>query len=488
MSAPAAPPPPWAGGLVRRMTRSRGVAIGAVLALTALVGALDYATGYEMRLATLYLVPIALATWVGGWRPGMLTVVLASLFWLLSFAPTHPYSRVFFFYWEGIVMVAVYCAFVLLLMRLRGALTRADERFSRVLEELYSGVYVADQQSGEVLYANPSLERLSGADPCTLDERTLNERLGFGQALLARGQDGKARAPVAAVSGFVSQEVRHPASGRWYLVRVGPIPWTSGRHVKLHMITDITEQKRANSLKQQHQEMLHKTARLASLAEIASSLAHEINQPLMAIASYNEACLRLLEAQTVNKSELLTALRRCREQAVRAGRIISHVREFIRSKRPSPGLCDINALIGEALELLETQLEDKGVTMRLALSQQALTMHADQTLLVQVILNLLQNAIDAMEACPPERRTLSIESGRSGDGAIVVSVSDQGDGLPDVVGDQLFTPFMTTKAQGLGLGLSICRSVVEAHGGHIGYRANADGGSTFHFALPAQAD
>ena len=469
------------GTLLRRVAARRSVALAVALVLAALVGALDYTTGYELRLATLYLVPIALATWVGGWRPGMLIVVLSGIFWLASFGSSHPYSVIFYFYWEGVVMVAVYSAFVLLLTRLRAALMRADERFSRVLEELYSAVFVADQDSGEVLYANESLARLTDAEPCALSASELVRRLGLAEP--ERAGAGESAAP-----GFVSREARSQTNGRWYLVRIGQIPWTSGRRVELHMITDISEQKRASALKQQHQEMLHKNARLASLAEIASSLAHEINQPLTAIASYNDACLRLLEARVINTQDLRKALQRCREQALRAGRIISHVREFIRSKRPSPSLCDINTLIGEALELLETQFDDKAVTTRLVLSATPLAIRADQTLLVQVILNLLQNAIDAMENAASSRRQLSVYSSRSTDDAIVVSVSDQGDGIPAEFAGELFTPFLTTKAQGLGLGLSICRSVVEAHGGRIWHSANVDGGSSFHFTLPAQVD
>lgn len=465
---------------LHRLGQHPGAALGAALAATALVGAVDYATGYELRLATLYLIPICGATWVGGWLAGTLIVVLAALFWLLSFGSTHPYSVDFFFYWEGVVMVAVYSAFVLLLARLRAALANADERFSRVLEELYSAVYVADQDSGQVLYANQSLARLTGADPLTLDVAELGRRLGL---------EGDFVPPfVPASAAFVSREARQVASGRWYLMRVGQIPWKSGQRARLHMISDITEQKRLHALKKQHQDMLHKNERLATLAEIASSLAHEINQPLMAIASYNDACLRMLDAPKLPRDDLATALRRCREQALRAGNIIGRVREFIRSRRPTPVVCEVNALIREAIDLLETQIADGAIAIRLALLAEPLSIRADPTLLVQVIVNLLQNAIDAMAACPASRRTISVFSARSDDGAIVVTVADQGDGVDAAIAEQLFTPFQTTKSQGLGLGLSICRSVVEAHGGWIWYSTNADGGSSFHFTLPAEVE
>jgi len=471
--------------LTRWATNSPVAASGLALVLVALVATLDHATGYELRFAILYLVPIALATWAGGLRAGVAIVVLSSFFWLVSFGSSHPYSGDFFFYWEGVVMVVVYIAFVLLLARLRVALTRADERFVRVLEELHAAVYVADQDSGRILYANRSLARMIDAEPGALSADELGKRFGLGEAN-AGSTPGKDKE--SSTAQIVAREVRDPISGRWYLVQVVPIPWKSSRRVSVQVITDISEKKRAKALKQQHQDMLHQTARLAALAEIASSLAHEVNQPLMAIASYNDACLRMLAEPGFEQKELVTALKRSREQALRAGKIISRVRDFIRSRRPSPTHFDINALIRESLELLETQLEDNAVTAELSLSETPLMTHADRTLLLQVIVNLLQNAIDAMEESAPSCRRLALSSTRAADGAIVVSVSDQGVGIPEEIAVRLYTPLFTTKSHGLGLGLSICRSVVEAHGGRIWYSANPVSGCTFHFTLPPEID
>ena len=471
--------------LAQRAANSPAAALSLALALAALVAALDFATGFEVRLAVLYLIPISLATWAGGWRAGMPFVALSGLFWLLSFGSSHPYSGDFFFYWEGVVMIAVYIAFVLLLARLRDALNRADERFLRVLEELHSAVFVTDPANGKVLYANQSLARLINADPMALGAEELRVQLGLGNLVTdgSRCADSE-----SGDTGFDSREVRNPSSGRWYLVRIGQIPWESRRLVNLQMITDISAQKRARAMKQQHQDILHQTARLAALAEISSSLAHEVNQPLMAIASYNDACLRMLEAGTYDKNDLLSALQRGREQAHRAGKVIGRVREFIRSRRPSPSHFDINELAREALDLLETQLENNTVTTGLSLSDKPLMAQADRTLLIQVIVNLVQNAIDAMANIAPLDRKLLLSTARTDEGAIVVSVADHGEGIPDYIGEQPYTPLYTTKSQGMGLGLSICRSVVEAHGGRIWHSANLDGGCTFHFTLPSEIE
>ena len=471
------PPQADALALLRRIVASPIAAYGLALLMVALVAALDRATGYELRFAVLYLAPIVLAAWVGGLTAGVLFVALSCFLWLLSFGSSHPYSGDFFFYWEGVAMLAVEIAFVFLLTRLRVALSRADERFVHVLEELQAAVYVADHDSGRILYANHNLARLLDADPDSLDARELGERFGITPLATPQGQ-----------TEFVSREIRNPASGRWYLVKSGPIPWTSRRQVSLQVITEITELKQAQALKRQNQEMLHQTARLASLAEIASTLAHEVNQPLMAIATYNDAGLRMLGGTRFNKDDLVTALQRSREQALRAGKIIRGVRDFIRSRRTTPTDCDINALVRHALDLLETPLDENGIDVALSLSDTPLQARADQTLLVQVILNLAQNAIEAMAKNDPARRKLTITSTRTAEGTIIVSVSDQGRGIPADLGEQPYMPLFTTKLQGMGLGLSICRSVVEAHNGRIWHDKNIDGGCSFHFSLPPETE
>lgn len=472
------PPLLGAAVLLRRAADSLAVAFVWALVLVALVAALDYATGYEARFAILYLVPIALATWAGGWRAGVVIVALSSLSWLVSFRNTHPYSGQLFFYWEDGAMMVVFLVFVALLARLRVALIRADERFLLVLEELHAAVYVADEDTGRILYANRSLARMINADPRALDRAALAKRFGQGDVAALGGHSEPAN------SGFVSREVREETSGRWYLVQFGPIPWKSSRRVSLHVITDISEQKHVQALKRQHRDMLHQSARLATLSEFAASLAHEVNQPLMAIASYNGACLRLLESGNFDQNELFTALQGSRDQALRAGRIISRVRDFFRSRQPQASYCDVNALVRESLELMETQLEDHSMVTVLSLAKALPMVQVDHTLLVQVIVNLLQNALDAMEESPPSRRRLHVATGLDTNGAIELSVSDQGSGIVEAIGEHLYTPFFTTKPKGLGLGLSICRSIVEAHSGRLWHTANAGRGCTFHFTLP----
>lgn len=460
--------------LIQHRPTTTFLAVVAIL----LIGTLDRITGFELRLTPLYLLPIAIMAWIGGWRAAAPLIALATLLWWLLFHAQHPYSNDLYFYWEGIVMAGVALVIAWLITRLRAALDRSDERFRRVLEELQAAVYAIDPDSGRVIYANETLATLINADPRTLDAAAINRLIGLPAKTNLPPPPEPAR--------FASREARSPISGRWFLVKHGPIPWRSHSIAHLHVVTDITAQRQADALRRQHQEILHRTARQTELAEIASSLAHELNQPLMAIASYSDASLRLLERDDLDREALTRALQRSREQARRASQIIARVRSFVQSKRPHPGRFDMTELAKETLDHLQTQLEDHAVTTELALPAGPLPVHADRTLIVQVILNLLQNAIDTMHDTAPAERLLRLSMSRNKEGETIVAVSDHGPGLTPEIAEQAYAPLFTTKAKGLGLGLSICRSIVEAHGGRLWHENHVDGGCTFRFSLPPE--
>lgn len=469
---------PWA-----RSAATPAWSLALALLLTSLVGVLDYVTGYELRLGSLYLLPIALATWRAGRRAGLAIAAVASACWVLSFSSTHGYTRPGLFYWDGTVMAATFLVFVVLLARLRLALLHADERFVRLLEEMHAAVYVVDRSSGEVLYANRRLAQMLDTDPRRLSDAQVQKRFAGSEV----GAAPDASIPGLDAAGFSSEERRDPATGRWYLVQSGPIPWEGGRVVSLKVVTDITDRRHAQALRRENQDMLHRTARLSALAETTAALAHEINQPLMAIASYNDACQRLLTSETPDRAELLRALEKSRAQAIRAANILTRMREFVRSKQPQPVLCELNGIVREALELLETRIEHEGVVAEVDLAEHLPPLLADRFLLVQVVVNLLENAVDAMRALAPPRRRLTVSTERQGDRAVGASIADSGSGISAAIGERLGTPFVSTKPQGLGLGLSICRSVVEAHGGRLWHSPNPEGGTIFHFTVAAEA-
>lgn len=476
--------PATASGFIRWATAHPPATFAVSLALVASIALLDYMTGYAWRFAILYLIPVALTTWVGGARAGLVIAVVSSLAWLSSFRAIHPYDGNAPFYWGGTSMLLINITLALLLARLHQSLSLADERFRRVLEELQGAVYALDEASGQLLYVNPALAKLLDADPTTLNADDLVSRFGRPpQTPLST----HAETPIAAFdSTFCTREIRDPLDGRWYQIQSGLIPWKSGHPIRLQVITEISDRKQAQSLRRQHQEIQRQTVRLAELTEVASSLAHELNQPLMAIASYNDACLRLLDNAKVEQDDLAAALHKSRDQALRAGRIISRIRSFIRSRRPEPSRFDMNELLIESIELLEIASDEHAIRTELRLTPNPLLAYADRTLMAQVIHNLLQNAIDAMQTTPLEQRRLTITTNHGADGVIALSVADSGTGIPEYLQESAYVALFSTKEKGLGLGLSICRSVIEAHGGRIWHEANPSGGCIFHVTLPAE--
>jgi C4-dicarboxylate-specific signal transduction histidine kinase len=440
------------------------------IGLVILIALLDFATGYEMRLAMLYTIPIALATWVGGARLGALTGIAAVVCWGVGFHPTHVYSDPLYYYWEALMLMMTFAIFILLLHSLRSALARADKRFLHVLEGLPAGIFVTDRRSGKLLYANRQFRTMVG-EP--VDERAAKFEQNLQEHLSAPSNDNSA---------FNYRETRDEDSGRWYLVQSGPTQWEDERRVQLKVLMDITDSKQAEALRQQHHELLNTSARNAVLAEISSMLGHELNQPLMAIAAYLDASNLLLSKSKPDVKEVLTALQKSRTQVSRASDILEHTRSFLRRRAPSFLQSDINEVAREAVQALEMEMQEAGIQVELALSDKLPKVLFDSTLIQQVIINLLRNASDALSTSASSR-DIRISTANGTNQALEVTVTDNGPGVPEELADQLFTPFVTTKKQGLGLGLCICRSIIEAHGGTLWYTPNEGGGSSFHFTL-----
>jgi C4-dicarboxylate-specific signal transduction histidine kinase len=283
---------------------------------------------------------------------------------------------------------------------------------------------------------------------------------------------------------FTGHEVRDAIDGRWYLAQAGAIMWTDGRRVRLTVLTDITEQKRAAALQRENQAALHHTARLVNLAEAGTTLAHELNQPLVAIVGYNSACLRMLDSGNADPGDLAAAMEKCRTQAVRAGDILRRIRELTRKRAPTLAPNDVNAMVKKVVGWVQDELDRDGVRVRFELDPALPTAQADAILVEQVVLNLVNNAADAMRGTPPQQRELLIQTAAEERNAVRVTVADRGVGIAPEHVPHLFTPFFTTKERGLGLGLSICRSVLEMHGGRLWHDNRPGGGAAFHFSLP----
>ncbi|MDB5933396.1 MAG: sensor histidine kinase [Massilia sp.] len=277
------------------------------------------------------------------------------------------------------------------------------------------------------------------------------------------------------------------------LIFEAPLVDSEGRQTGwMGSILDISDRKNAEELARQQQEKLHASARLATMGEISSMLAHELNQPLAAISSYTTGALNLLgraadSGSAVDPAILRPALEHASEQARRAGQIIRSVHEFVKKREPQRQLVDIASLVDGIGTLMELQASKYFVAIQTSIAPGLPAVSADRMMLEQVLLNLTRNAIEAMQDVAPERRILRIAAVQEG-GQVTVSVIDQGHGIVPEVAARLFSRFFSTKAEGMGMGLSICRTAIEFHGGTLGHSANPDGGTIFKFALPSQPE
>ena len=426
------------------------------LALVTVIGVLDYLSGVEMNVAMLYLAPIFMTAWVLGTHAAIVMSIIATTAWFISVLYMHQtYSQPWLHIWDGSIQFLMFVVFGVVISKLKIALGHADERFATVLEGLDAAVYVSDAETGEVVYAN---EKFRKTFPAAIN--------------------------LPAVPRGVQQgEFHDVARGRWYFVHSRPMRWIDGRMVRLQLATDISERRRTEALFRQQQEKLQMTARLVTVGEMATTLAHELNQPLAAISNYSMGCVRRLRSGNWQESELLDAMEKGAAQAERASKVLQRVRSFVSRRAPNLVSCDINDVISGVASMLSIEARTRGASIVLALSDTIPYVHADPVLMEQVILNLSRNAFEAMEERRPEERQLTIRTRAAEAETVEIAVADRGSGIDPQLEGNLFTPFFSTKPHGTGLGLHICRSIVEAHGGHVWVTRNPDMGVAFHFSL-----
>ena len=251
-------------------------------------------------------------------------------------------------------------------------------------------------------------------------------------------------------------------------------------------VRDLTEHQKTEARLQELQSELVQISRLTAMGEMASTLAHELNQPLAAISNYLRGSRRLLESGSdADRGRVREAVDKAADQALRAGHIIRRLRDFVARGESERRVESLNKIIEEASALALVGAKEHGIRVRFQFDPRVDLVLADKVQIQQVLLNLMRNAIDAMQ--DSARRELTIATAAWGDGEAFVRVSDTGPGIAAEIADQLFQPFITTKPQGMGVGLSISRTIVEAHGGRIWVDQNPGGGAVFCFTLQTAA-
>jgi C4-dicarboxylate-specific signal transduction histidine kinase len=432
------------------------VAWSIAFVLIAAIAASDYVTGYDMSLAVLYLAPIFIIAWTRGRHAGILMSMVCTVSWSLSVLLMQPQvADPLLQIWDGGIQFAMFVLFSIVIAKLRTALAHADDRFAAVLEGMDAAVYVSDEKTDELLYGN---ERFRASFPP-----------GCEPPALPRDQ----------WQGEFHDSVR----GQWFLMHTRAMRWVDGRPVRLVVATNITERKRGEAIFHEQQEKIEANARFVAVGEMASTLAHELNQPLAAVVNYSMGCVRRLRSGAQwNVAELLEMMEKTAAQAERAGKVLQRVRGFVGRRAPALVRCDFNEVIRNIMPMLLNEAQQHSADISLELAPQPAVVRGDTLLLEQVILNLARNALEAMGDTPAPERRLTIRS-HVQDSAVVAEFIDRGRGIDPQLEAHLFTPFFSTKARGTGLGLHICRSIVEAHGGRLWMSRNAERGATFHVSL-----
>ena len=362
------------------------------------------------------------------------------------------------------------------------ALAESEQRYRNLVESSPDGIYV--NQMGRFVYVNPALVELLGAK--SADEllgTSVFDRIDPGHHATVleriRRQLESARAAPLLEERFIRFD------GRTIDVEVAALPcvYNDGPATQV-IVRDISDRKRSQAEAREHQAQLAHVMRVHTMGKMVSELAHEINQPLYAIANYTSACREVLAATPgPMPAETARWVEQIAEQANRAGEIIRQVSEFVRKDRPRRAAINLNELLRDVVRLLELDARGNETQIQLVLYPSPISVFMDRVQIEQVLVNLVLNAIEAMDQIDPSQRLVRIVAGID-DSQAVVSVRDWGSGVESESANRLFEPFFTTKDKGLGLGLAISQSIIESHDGRLWAEANPDRGMTFHFTLP----
>lgn len=363
---------------------------------------------------------------------------------------------------------------------------RDEHAFRKAMEDSLTVGMRARDLEGRVIYVNPAFCRMVGWNA--------GELIGQGPIMpywppedmdKVKTAFDLVMAGQAPADGFEIRFMRRNGERFDALVYEAPLIDADGRQRGwMASILDVTERKREAELARHQQERLQQTARLITMGEMASTLAHELNQPLAAIASYSTGCLNRLRSDASSRDEVIVALEKLAQQARRAGQIIRRVHDFVRKREPNVAPCDIIEVMEDSVALVSPDARKHGVQIEVEAPGGTPPVRADRILIQQVILNLMRNGMEAMAHTPRDRRLLHLSVAVQ-NGGVLVRVRDAGSGIGPEVEKTLFSPFFTTKTEGMGMGLNICRSIVEHHRGRLWHEAPEEGGTVFVFTLPA---
>lgn len=361
--------------------------------------------------------------------------------------------------------------------RIRWQLLAARKRFTTVLEALGSSVSVASIGGVELLFANKLYRQWFGD---SADGHLRMVLMGASLRHAPRGNDD-AMDQVDALAGFPLESMLADAPdehaeiyverlSKWMEVRSRYLHWVDGRLVQIIIATDVTARHDAEermAAQAKHAEAIN---RLVTMGELASSVAHEMNQPLTAISNYCTGAISRLDRNRMSPEELRDVLGKTAHQAQRAGEVIRHIRGFVKRSAPRRQASRPNQIVAQVMELMVPELRRRDIAFKEKLPHALPAVYADPVLIEQVLINLIRNGADAIDAAGRDERRIRLHVNRIPEHqppAVCFAVSDTGTGLPESIRGQLYDPFFSTKTDGMGIGLSLCRSIIESHQGRI---------------------
>jgi PAS domain S-box-containing protein len=368
--------------------------------------------------------------------------------------------------------------------RAEDALRASEARWRSIFEHSIVGIGTIDRNR-RYLSANPALqnmlgyseEQLRGLTPAEVTHPDDWEATDRGLDAVWEGRQASYH--------IEKRAIRKDGGVFWVNITGAPVPANdSNPEFFPFIVVNVTEQKRAEEALRVSRAELTRVSRLTTMGELTASIAHEVNQPLAAIAASGNACRRWLASAQPNLDRARDSIDRMIKDAHRASEIIMRIRSMTRNAPPVELPVDINAVIADVLSFTRGELLAKDVSVRLALLEDLPSITGDRVQLQQVILNLVMNAVEAMSSVTDRGRVLAITSQRADNGSPIVTVEDSGPGLDAANADRVFDAFFTTKPSGMGMGLSISTSIVEAHGGRLWATPNLPHGTAFHFTLP----
>jgi PAS domain S-box-containing protein len=380
--------------------------------------------------------------------------------------------------------------------RIREQLASSHERFTIVLEALDASVSVAPLGSQELLFANKLYRLWFGQN--TQGHLGLVQQAGaYSGEKASDDVDDLAGFPIEGLTVASSEnaEIFVTELGKWLEVRSRYINWADGRLAQMVIASDITPRRQAEELAAQQADRAQTASRLITMGEMASSVAHELNQPLTAISNYCSGMISRIKSQQVNEEDLLSALDKTARQAQRAGQIILRIRSFVKRSEPNRTLSDVSAMVSESLELAEIEMRRRNVRLTHHVDARLPQLMVDPILIEQVLINLMKNAAESIDNAqrPAGQRLVELRivpKQIDHQSVVEFSVTDTGQGLPAQDTERVYEAFFSTKVEGMGIGLNLCRSIIESHRGRITsenlYNSGKVTGCRFSFWIPVE--